>query len=65
MYFTMINEGNPGNMAALHAYVSTIRYSRCGNVKRNQGFEIFVVFSTYNVHNTLCFFKNSSGAPLR
>ena len=46
MYFTMINEGNPGNMAALHAYVSTIRYSRCGNVQRNQGFEIFVVFST-------------------
>ena len=63
MYFTMINGGDPDNMAALH--VSTIRYSRCGNVKRNQGFEIFVVFSTYNVHNTLCFFKNSSGAPLR
>lgn len=65
MNFTMTNEGNPGNMAALHAYVSTIRYSRCGNVKRNQGFEIFVVFSTYNVHNTLRFFKNSTGAPLR
>ena len=48
----MINGGNPDNMAALH--VSTIGYSRCGNVKRNQGFEIFVVFSTYNVHNTLC-----------
>lgn len=55
MYFTMINGGDPDNMAALH--VSTIRYSRCGNVKCNQGFEIFVVFSTYNVHNALCFFK--------
>ena len=63
MYFTMINGGNPDNMAALH--VSTIRYSRCGNVKYDQGFEIFVVFSTHNVHNTLCFLKNSSGTTLR
>jgi len=59
----MINGGDPDNMAALH--VSTIRYGKCGNVKCNQGFEIFVVLSIYNVHNTLCFFKNSSGAPLR
>ena len=51
----MINGGDLDNMAALH--VSAIRYSRCGNVKCNQGFEIFVVFSTYNVHNALCFFK--------
>lgn len=50
MYFTMINGGDPENMAALH--VSTIRYSRCGNVKCNQGFEIFVVFQhkMYTMH---------------